>query len=143
LKPFGHSPGLVKVAPMTTPPPTAIVLFAHGSRDPAWRLPLEAILARVQSQHAGPCRLAFLELMQPSLADTLADLTALDCRHIAIKPLFWAAGKHVNRDLVDIVAAFAQRHPEVRIDVGAPFGDSPQMRQAIADWALGTKPVQT
>jgi len=116
----------------------AIILFAHGSRDPAWRLPLEAILARVQTQHPGPCRLAFLELMQPSLADTLADLAAQGVRHIRVKPLFWAAGKHVNRDLVDIVEAFAQGQSEVRVEVAPPLGDDTQMRDAIAAWALGS-----
>ncbi|MBB1073692.1 CbiX/SirB N-terminal domain-containing protein [Rhodoferax sp. 4810] len=123
---------------MTPSPHTAIVLFAHGSRDPAWRLPLEAVLARVQSQHPGLCRLAFLELMQPSLPDTLADLAALGCQHSHIKPLFWAAGKHVNRDLVDIVAAFSQDQPEVRVEVAPPLGDNAQMRDAIAAWALGS-----
>ena len=123
---------------MTTLPHTAIVLFAHGSRDPAWRLPLEAVLTQVQSQHPGPCRLAFLELMQPSLVNTLDDLAALGCRHIRIMPLFWAAGKHVNRDLVDIVAAFSQDQPEVRVEVAPPLGDNAPMRDAIASWALGS-----
>lgn len=121
-----------------TPPDTAIILFAHGSRDPAWRLPLDAVLLQVQSQHVGPCRLAFLELMQPSLADTLADVTALGCKQVRIMPLFWAAGKHVNRDLVEIVAAFTQTQPEVRVAVAPPLGDSAPMRDAIASWALGS-----
>lgn len=128
---------------MNPVPDTAIVLFAHGSRDPAWRLPLEAVLVRVQSQHPGPCRLAFLELMQPSLEDTLADLAALGCRHIRVMPLFWAAGKHVNRDLVDIVAAFAQRQPEVRIETAPPLGDNALIRDAIANWALGSDTFPT
>ena len=122
---------------MTPSPHTAIVLFAHGSRDPAWRLPLEAVLARVQSQHPGLCRLAFLELMQPQLPDTLADLAAQGCQQIRVMPLFWAAGKHVNRDLVDIVATFSQTQPDVRVEVTPPLGDNAPMRDAIASWALG------
>lgn len=128
---------------MTHPCDTAILLFAHGSRDPAWRLPLEAILEQVQSQHPGPCRLAFLELMQPSLADALAELADLGCTPIRVLPLFWAAGRHVNRDLVDIVAAFQEGRPDVQVEIAAPLGDNPQMRRAIADWALNAALLQT
>jgi sirohydrochlorin cobaltochelatase len=128
---------------MTNTCDTAILLFAHGSRDPAWRLPLDAVLGQVQSQHAGPCRLAFLELMQPSLVDALADLSGLGCTHIRVMPLFWAAGKHVNRDLIDIVAAFLERQPDVQVEIAAPLGESPQMRRAIADWALDPDSLQT
>jgi sirohydrochlorin cobaltochelatase len=122
---------------------TAILLFAHGSRDPAWRLPLDAILEQVQSQHPGPSRLAFLELMQPSLVDALAELAGLGCTHIRVMPLFWAAGRHVNRDLIDIVAAFLEREPDVHVEIAAPLGDNPQMRRAIADWAIDSGPLQT
>jgi sirohydrochlorin cobaltochelatase len=135
---FGES---VKMIAMTPTHDTAILLFAHGSRDPAWRLPLDAVLEQVQSQHPGPCRLAFLELMQPSLPDALAELAGLGCSPIRVMPLFWAAGKHVNRDLINIVAAFLEEHPEVRVEIAAPLGDNPQMRRAIADWALDARPL--
>lgn len=131
------------MAAMTHTSHTAILLFAHGSRDPAWRLPLEAILEQVQSQHPGPCRLAFLELMQPSLLATLDELAELGCQHIRVMPLFWAAGRHVNRDLVDIVATFLEGQPDVRVEIAAPLGEAPQMRRAIADWALDSSPLQT
>ena len=35
---------------MTSPAPRhAIVLFAHGSRDPLWHKPMEAVAARIRS----------------------------------------------------------------------------------------------
>ena len=48
----------------------AIVLFAHGARDPRWAEPFEAVAARVRAAAPG-CRvaLAFLELMAPTLGD--------------------------------------------------------------------------
>jgi lipopolysaccharide export system permease protein len=46
----------------------AIVLFAHGARDPRWAEPFEAVAARVRAAAPGcPVVLAFLELMTPSL----------------------------------------------------------------------------
>ncbi len=45
---------------------SAIVLFAHGARDPEWAQPFEKMRARIQERLPGtPVVLAFLELMQP------------------------------------------------------------------------------
>ncbi|MFS2053748.1 cobalamin biosynthesis protein CbiX, partial [Variovorax sp. CT11-76] len=34
---------------MATPTVQGIVLLAHGSRDPRWRAPIEAVAARTQA----------------------------------------------------------------------------------------------
>ena len=115
---------------------TAILLFAHGSRDPAWRTPLDAVCALVREQSPGPCEIAFLEFMQPELPDALDQLAVKGVGHIRVMPLFWAAGKHVNRDLQDMVAAFRQRHPVVVVDVAPPLGDDAAVRASIAAWVL-------
>ena len=48
---------------------TGLILFAHGSRDPRWAEPFEAILEAIRARSpALPVRLAFLELMSPDLA---------------------------------------------------------------------------
>jgi sirohydrochlorin cobaltochelatase len=58
--------------------PTAalgIVLFGHGSRDPNWRLPMEAVAAQIRSRApATPVVCAYLELCEPSLPDAAAAL---------------------------------------------------------------------
>lgn len=115
---------------------TGIVLFAHGSRDPAWRVPLQAIAEQVQIQHGGPCRLAFLEFMQPDLPTALAELAAAGCQSLRVMPLFWAAGRHVNRDLTAIVASFAEQHPGLQLSIAKPLGDDTLVRAAIAQWAV-------
>ena len=115
---------------------TGIVLFAHGSRDPAWRLPLQAIAEQVQIQHGSPCRLAFLEFMQPDLPAALAELAAAGCQSLRVMPLFWAAGKHVTRDLTAMVDSFAAQHPELQLSVAKPLGDDAAVQAAIAHWAV-------
>jgi sirohydrochlorin cobaltochelatase len=48
----------------------AIILFAHGSRDPLWRKPIEAVGERIRAEQPGlPVRCAYLELCEPSLPD--------------------------------------------------------------------------
>lgn len=117
----------------STPP--ALLLFAHGSRDPAWRVPLDAVRERVAAAHPGPCELAFLEFMQPTLDAALDALAHAGQQRVRVLPLFWASGKHVRADLQAALAAFAQRHPAVQVEVAASLGESPAMQEAIAHWA--------
>ena len=56
---------------MTHTSPSALLLFAHGSRDPAKREPLDSMCQHIAIQHTGHCKLAFLEFMQPELSDAL------------------------------------------------------------------------
>jgi len=43
-----------------------IVLFGHGSRDPQWREPMDAVARRIRSRTAEiEVRCAFLELDEP------------------------------------------------------------------------------
>jgi sirohydrochlorin cobaltochelatase len=121
---------------LTPHPSAATLLFAHGSRDPAWRAPLDAVCELVRSQGQGPCEIAFLEFMQPELPHALDRLASQGLQHIRVMPLFWAAGKHVNHDLTDMVAAFRLRHPEVVVHVAPPLGDDAAVRASIAAWAL-------
>ena len=42
---------------------TAIILFAHGSRDPLWRLPIESVATEIRRRHpAALVSCAYLEL---------------------------------------------------------------------------------
>ena len=60
--------------PDTTPAGTqrGTILFAHGSRDPQWRLPIEAVAAQISNrQPSTQVRCAYLELCAPSLPDAV------------------------------------------------------------------------
>ena len=49
---------------------TALILFAHGARDPEWANPMRRIRAAVMQQApAMRVELAFLEFMSPNLGD--------------------------------------------------------------------------
>ncbi len=59
----------------TTAP--ALVLFAHGARDPRWAEPFQRIQSMLRARRSDAVvELAFLELMQPVLADAIAALVA-------------------------------------------------------------------
>ena len=70
---------------------TALILFAHGSRDPEWAAPLRRVCALVRAQ-APTLRveLAFLELMAPGLPDVAADLVGEGFERLVVLPMFIA-----------------------------------------------------
>jgi len=118
---------------MTDTQTRALVLFAHGARDPLWAQPLEHLrlaLARIAPQMA--VRVAFLEMQEPGLVPTLAELAAQGRRHIDVAPIFWSKGGHIADDLPPRLAAFARSHPGVAVRVLPVLSDLPGMHEFIA-----------
>ena len=117
---------------------TAIILFAHGSRDPHWHKPIEAVAQAIRQQDAGATvRCAYLELSQPSLPEAGAELVALGMRHIRVFPLFLGIGKHAREDLPELMAGLRQAHPEVQFELLPTAGESPRLTALMAELALG------
>lgn len=122
---------------MSQAPASAILLFAHGARDPSWAEPFRRIAARLGRNQPGiRVELAFLELMQPTLAAAVAGLAAEDIGHITVVPLFLAQGGHLKEDLPRLLDDIRSHHPALRIDVTSAIGDSEYLTNAIADWAF-------
>ena len=112
---------------------TAVILFAHGARDPEWARPIENIRDRL---HAAGERveIAFLESMSPSLDETAARLAAEGVGSVTIVPLFLAQGGHLKRDLPGLVAKMRERHAGIEFRVTPALGDAPEIVAAITEW---------
>jgi sirohydrochlorin cobaltochelatase len=116
---------------------TALVLFAHGSRDPAWAEPFLRLKARIAERLPGtPVELAFLEQMQPSLAEAIGSLAGRGVERISVIPLFMAQGSHLRLELPNLVAQACDRNPGVVVRTVAAIGDVETLLGAIADWAI-------
>jgi sirohydrochlorin cobaltochelatase len=97
-----------------------IVLFAHGSRDPLWHKPMEAVARQiVQSQSDAVVVCAYLELNTPSLPTAVAELVQRGVLTITIVPLFLGVGKHAREDLPLLVAGLRHNHPKVAFTLQA------------------------
>ncbi|HTO46044.1 MAG TPA: CbiX/SirB N-terminal domain-containing protein [Burkholderiales bacterium] len=113
----------------------AIVLFAHGSRDPDWAEPFERLAARVRAERPGArVALAYLEITPPTLEDAVAALVADGAREVAVVPVFLAPGGHVRRDLPLVIERLRSRHPAVRFRVLPTVGEADAVTGAIAAW---------
>jgi sirohydrochlorin cobaltochelatase len=115
----------------------AIVLLAHGARDPEWARPLEAMAERLRGLSPGTeVVLSFLEFMSPTLEQAIEKAAGAGARDIQIVPVFLAQGGHVKRDLPEKVhaarASLATSHPKIEISLLPAIGEQPDVIQAIA-----------
>lgn len=118
----------------------AIILFAHGARDPAWAMPFEATARHLEArsrQASEPLQVrnAYLEFMQPTLPDAGEALASGGCSDITVVPMFLGAGGHVRKDLPVLVEALAARFPQVTWRLSPAIGETPQLIEAMADTA--------
>ncbi|AIR98263.1 sirohydrochlorin chelatase [Streptomyces glaucescens] len=100
------------------PGPPALVVVAHGSRDPRALATVRALLDRVRALRPGlPVHLGHIELNQPLLPGTLA---ALGDREAVLVPLLLSRGYHVKQDIPAMAAA-----APARTRLAAPLGPHP------------------
>ncbi|MBC7706759.1 MAG: CbiX/SirB N-terminal domain-containing protein [Rhodoferax sp.] len=121
--------------------PHAIILFAHGSRDPLWRLPVEAVEQRVRElDPAVAVCCAYLELMEPDLPAAVRDLVAAGVDRIGVVPMFLGVGRHAREDLPMLMAALARDYPQVEFDTQPSIGENLRVIALLAEIAL-SKPA--
>jgi len=122
---------------MNTRNKSAIVLFAHGARDPQWAQPFEKIQRAIKARRPGTTvELAFLEIMEPALADAVTGLVQTGHRHITVAPLFLAQGGHLKQDVPKILDAIRAEHRGTTITLLPAIGDVDAILDAIADWLV-------
>ena len=114
-----------------------IILFAHGSRDPLWRLPMEAVATQVAATDPQVQVLcAYLELTQPDLPSAARQLVAKGAQQLTVVPLFLGVGKHVREDLPQLMDGLRQAHPGVEIVLQPSVGENPELVALLARIAL-------
>ena len=92
----------------------AVVLFAHGSRDPQWARPFEELAASLRTLIDGPVALAYLDSMKPTLGEAIEAL-ADQVDAVRVIPVFLGPGGHVKQDLPRLVQEAGVRHPRMRL----------------------------
>nr|WP_295771857.1 CbiX/SirB N-terminal domain-containing protein [Rhodoferax sp.] len=124
---------------MTTPDThRGIILFAHGSRDPLWHKPIEAVAAHIATlaPHT-PVVCAYLELNAPDLAAATQTLLDRGVQGITILPMFLGVGKHAREDLPKLVVELQSAHPNVLFTLKPAVGEDARLVRLMAEIALG------
>lgn len=114
-----------------------IILFAHGSRDPLWHLPIEAVATAIRARDGEALvGCAYLELSAPDLAQCALDLIASGADRLRVFPMFLGVGKHAREDLPQLVAQLRAAHPGIRVELMAAAGEDPRLIALMAEIAL-------
>ena len=115
----------------------AVILFAHGSRDPLWHLPMQAVQQRVTQMNPDtPVACAYLELSQPDLPTAVAGLLTQGVTHIRVVPMFLGVGKHAREDLPKLVQELQLQYPHVFFELRQAVGEEPELIRIMASIAL-------
>lgn len=121
----------------------AILIFAHGSRDPLWRAPVEAVAAAVRAQAPDThVSCAYLELCTPELPEAAAQAIAAGATEVRVLPLFFGMGKHAREDLPLLMQQLRQAHPQIGFRLLPTAGEQPRLTALLAELALQTDPPQ-
>ncbi|NMM38968.1 MAG: cobalamin biosynthesis protein CbiX [Glaciimonas sp.] len=117
--------------------PRALILFAHGARDPRWAAPFKKL--QQITQQAQPditvCN-AYLEFIQPDLPAAVAQLMQAQCCDITIVPVFLGQGGHVLRDLPLLMAGLREQYPDLQLKQVDAVGEDASVLQAMAQYCL-------
>ncbi|MBI5395472.1 MAG: hypothetical protein HZA91_09280 [Verrucomicrobia bacterium] len=110
---------------------TGVFVVTHGSKlkEANWimlRLTRE-LRRRFRTDCIVPC---FMELGQPDIPTAIRKLVAKGCNHIFGYAFFLVPGKHLQRDIPQIVRETLKDHPGVTFELSEPMMADP----ALADF---------
>jgi sirohydrochlorin cobaltochelatase len=120
----------------------ALILFAHGARDPRWAEPFQRLQKIIEGQQASlTVHLAFLELMAPRLPELVKQLVDGGCTDVTVVPVFFGQGGHVLRDLPLLIDELKRDYPQLKLNAAAAVGEDAEVLNAIARYCITASSV--
>lgn len=114
-----------------------IILFGHGARNPEYIQPFRRIQAVVAAkQPQVPVEIGFLELTQPPLEASIECLARRGVDHVKVVPIFFAPGRHVLKDLPQLLGNAMDRFPGIEFEVADCVGEVDGVIEAMAAHAV-------
>jgi sirohydrochlorin cobaltochelatase len=116
-----------------------LVLLAHGSKDPRWRVPFERIVDAVQGQSGETeVRLAYMEFVNPTLMDVARECLGQQILRLKILPLFLSTGAHLGTDVPGQVNQAKSQFPQLEVGLLSPIGEDPRFTGLIQQIVIET-----
>lgn len=114
---------------------TALLLIAHGSRQPEANADLLHVAAGLEARGHAIVEASFLELAEPGIEAGGARCVERGAGLVVMLPYFLSAGVHVLRDLTAARDRLAKRFPAVAFRLAEPLGRHPLLLEIVADRA--------
>lgn len=112
----------------------ALLFLGHGSRAADANEGMYRTMEMVgQLSGYDIVEAGFMDLNPPSIPDGVAACVARGATEILMIPFFLHFGRHVQRDLPDILGELKGRYPDVQITLGPHIGFHPKLAEIIVD----------
>lgn len=94
----------------------ALLLIAHGTRNPAGATEMDQLVAHLRARIDAPVAAAWLEDFSPPDATTvMGELIAAGAEHVVTLPFLVLGAGHAKTDVPEAVQTAAAAHPEVAV----------------------------
>ncbi|MFD3517523.1 sirohydrochlorin chelatase [Streptomyces sp. NPDC058657] len=114
------------------PTPPALLLIAHGSRDPRHAATVRALAARVRVARPGTrVEVSFLDFDTESVPAVLDRLVAQGVREVVALPLLLTRAFHAKADIPAVLREVSVRHPRLRVVRAGVLGPSGLLLSAV------------
>jgi sirohydrochlorin ferrochelatase len=115
---------------------TALLLIAHGSREPEANADLHHFVEQLRRlDRYAIVEACFLELTPPDIDAGAGACVAQEAQRIIMLPFFLSAGVHVRRDLAEARRRVAEHFPQVQMCLAEPLGRHPLLIEVVAQRA--------
>ncbi|MEU3467564.1 sirohydrochlorin chelatase [Streptomyces sp. NPDC006687] len=124
----------------------ALLVIAHGSRDPRHAATVHALVGRVRSLRPHlRVETAFLDFDGPTVPQALAALYLSGVREVVALPLLLTRAFHAKADIPAVLAESAVRLPELSVRVAGVLGPHPllvaSLERRLAEAGAGLTPA--
>jgi len=108
----------------------SLLLVAHGSRraesNTEVAVVAKSLSDKVKSKYA-QTSYAFLELAEPSIPEGIDELIKNGATEVTILPYFLSAGRHVHKDVPEIIDLKQQQYNDVTLRIAPYIGEAAEM----------------
>jgi len=116
---------------------TALLLIAHGSRQPEANADLFALAEQIRAiGKFAIVEASFLELAEPAIDVAGRKCVSLGARRVILAPYFLSSGIHVRRDLQRYRDELAAEFADVTFVLAEPLGRHPALSEIVIQRAM-------
>ena len=110
-----------------------VILLAHGSRDPRWRMPFEVLISNFKNSFGQEkVELAYMEFCSPSIEEVVDKAYKSGITDLRFLPLFMAGGAHLRNDVPKIFDELQKGRRDLRLSLLSPIGEHPLVKEALS-----------
>jgi len=113
---------------------TGVIILGHGSRAKEANLVFTKLVEMIEQKvEYDLVTRASMELAEPNLEASVADLVAKEVEKIVVVPLFLFPGIHMQEDIPCLMEEVSQQYPAVEFLLGDNIGADEKVAEIMVD----------